>query len=92
MSTNSSERKRGFFEILAGILGSLTDGDLPRTHIVYSANLNFKRLPTYLATLEQLGLLAKIETSNGTKYKLTEKGNLFLKRYRDLVSLLKEEE
>ena len=87
-----SPHKRGFFEILAEILKSLTEGELPRTHIVYSANLNFKRLPAYLASLEKIGLIEKVRSDNGFKYRITEKGNAFLRRYQDMVSMLDEKE
>ena len=92
MKSNASPHKRGFFQILAEILESLTEGELPRTHIVYSANLNFKRLPAYLASLEKIGLIEKIKSEGGFKYRITEKGNTFLRRYQDMASMLDEKD
>ena len=81
-------RKRELFELLAAILQGLSDGEMARTHIMYSANLNFKRLPNYLVHLEELGLATKSNDQKQVRYCITEKGRLFLRRYEEMTSML----
>jgi len=88
MTQQDNARKRGFLEILAGMMEALSEGPMARTHLVYATNLNFRRLPRYLEYLEKVGLLTRVTNKNGTAYLITEKGKLFLKRYDEMVSML----
>ncbi|MGA2791306.1 MAG: winged helix-turn-helix domain-containing protein [Candidatus Bathyarchaeia archaeon] len=72
-------------EILGSILKVAGHGTL-KTHIMYRANLSHRQLEKYLAFLENKGLLIEfVAEETGTNlYKVTEKGNEFLKEYTHL--------
>ena len=82
--------RRGFIEVLSDILKSLSKGDKGPTRIVYTANLNFRRLPSYLEYLEKIGLVVSTIDHDSKKYSVTEKGRQFLKRYGEMLALIDE--
>jgi predicted transcriptional regulator len=63
------KERRGKVEILADVLFVARYG-ATKTEIVYKANLNFRRLKSYLDYLEGKGLLA----NSGPFYSSTERG------------------
>jgi len=80
-------RARDKLYIIAEILDIAKDGAL-RTQIMYQANLSFPRLHDYLRFLLKIDLLEKIEKEGKLIYKSTEKGMVFLQRYREISVLL----
>jgi len=77
------KERRGQVEIIADILFAARDGAL-KTEIVYTANLNFKRVKSYLDYLEDKGLLE----NSGPFYKSTERGEEFLRTHHLLKGIL----
>ena len=67
---------RSRLEIIADILKAAGNG-AKKTRIMYFANLSYSLLEKYLAAV----IKAKMLTSNGDKYEITEKGRVFLERF-----------
>lgn len=60
-----------------------------KTDIVYKTNLNFKLVKKYLDFLLLKGLIAEDGLQRRRKlYRTTEKGKMFIKRYRETVKLI----
>ncbi|WP_292487005.1 winged helix-turn-helix domain-containing protein [Methanohalobium sp.] len=66
-------------DISEEILNAAIEG-AKKTHLVYSANLNFDIINKYLDMLEEKGLIEK----EGNLYVTTEKGKKFQELARDL--------
>ncbi len=59
-----------------------------KTRIMYKSNLSYSQLQKYLALLVSIGLLEK-ENFEGTDFfKVTQKGDEFLKGYQQIKRLL----
>jgi predicted transcriptional regulator len=69
-------KKRDRLSLIAAILKEVESGS-KKTHIMYAANLSFKLLKKYLETALALGFIQPA----GSRYELTAKGRMFLKRY-----------
>ena len=69
---------RSRFQIVADVL-SVTAGGAKKVHIMFKANLSYELLVRYLAEVLDAGLV-RFEGSAG-RYRLTRKGEDFLKRY-----------
>ncbi|RZN35660.1 MAG: transcriptional regulator [Methanophagales archaeon ANME-1-THS] len=78
MDVGKNER-RDRFEILSDILLVARHG-AGKTEIVYKANLNFKRVKSYLNDLEEMGLLE----NSGSVYTSTERGREFVHSYQTM--------
>ena len=76
--------RRSQADICADILRVASNG-AKKSHIVYKANLNFRIVKGYIQTLIMGGLLAAEED----KFYSTEKGNEFLKKYKELLVPMK---
>ena len=75
--------RRGWLEVVADILDAANKrGGVNKTRIVYKANLNFRRIESYLEILMEGGLIEK-HSAEGL-FKTTERGRDFLKRYREI--------
>lgn len=60
-----------------------------KTEIVYKANLNFKQAQKYLDFLRGKGVLTIDVSRRGKKkYRTTEKGRAFIKRYQKTLELI----
>jgi predicted transcriptional regulator len=79
--------KRGFLEILAEILNSLSDGELIKTHITFKCKLDSRAVAKYLNILLKNGLIRKLDKEN-TLFMITKKGSEFLMQYNKLMSLI----
>jgi len=80
--------RRGAIRILADMLVVACRG-AKKTDIVYKTNLNFKVAKRYLDFLLLKGLITADNFHSGRKvYRTTEKGKLFIKRYRETVELI----
>ena len=77
-----SKERRGKLEIMVEILDICKGGAL-KTEIVYQANLNFKRVGTYLPFLEKRNLIE----SSGSIFRTTDKGKEFLDNYHKVKQL-----
>jgi predicted transcriptional regulator len=77
--------RRSDVQIIVGILEVALHG-AGKTEVVYKANLNFGQAKKYMSFLMDNGLLSTVASSNGSnKYQTTEKGKLFVKRYRETL-------
>ncbi|MCK4474462.1 winged helix-turn-helix domain-containing protein [Candidatus Bathyarchaeota archaeon] len=68
---------RSKLEIVADILDAVGDG-AKKTRIMYIANLSYKLLGKYLTKTVEAGLVS----SNNNYYEVTEKGRVFLERFK----------
>ena len=78
--------RRGAVKIIVDILEIALKGAM-KTEIVYKANLNFKIVQKYLDFLIKKGLMS-VSSNKRKKYKTTEKGREFIKRYKEAVELI----
>lgn len=60
-----------------------------KTQIMYKANLGFSQLNEYLSLLLELELIEVHTEDKREIYKTTSKGLEYLKRYREILSMLK---
>lgn len=80
------ERKRARIEIIYDILFFIKkepNGVKP-THILYRANLSPELLKKYLKVLLYDRLIKKVGKSKRVRYKITERGLVFIKRVKAL--------
>ncbi|MFP4424573.1 MAG: winged helix-turn-helix domain-containing protein [Candidatus Woesearchaeota archaeon] len=84
------KRKRERLEVIHDILATVQDKGLIRpTRLLQLSNLSPKMFRDYLDELTSSGLLGKTEKPfNG--YQLTEKGYLFLERYKIFSNFVEE--
>lgn len=81
--TSKSLVRRSRIEILSCIVELCRD-PMPRTHIMYKANLSQRQLNTYLKFLLRVGLIGR----ESNEYRITEKGFEFIKKYDRIKKLL----
>ncbi|KXA95302.1 hypothetical protein AKJ36_00975 [candidate division MSBL1 archaeon SCGC-AAA259I07] len=81
-----SRERRSRLDVYADILEAVKGGS-KKTHIVYQANLNFKRCKKYLDNLRGNGLI-KAESNPPLVWSITEEGKEFLKKYDDMRDIL----
>lgn len=62
-------------------------GKVIPTHILYGANLSYKRMKQYLSALLQNGFIEKLNEENRVYYKLTEKGQKFIKEFKKIEQI-----
>ena len=74
-------RYRSRLEIIADVLEAVGDG-AKKTRIMYVANLSYKLLGKYLKKTIEANLL----NFNNDYFEVTEKGRLFLERFKDFSS------
>ena len=82
-----SRKRRDRMFIIAEILNIAKSGSL-KTQIMYRANLSFAQLNEYLSFLTEMELLEIKEEEKKTIYEITEKGDQYLEKYKDISSLL----
>ena len=74
-------------DIVAAILKSATqEGGTGMTRIMYNSFISFNQIKEYLTLLVQNGLLEYHEGNR--KYKISKKGNRFLRLYENVDELL----
>lgn len=83
-----STKRRDKLYIIANIL-EITKEDTLKTQVMYKANLSFTQLNDYLEFLLKINLLEKTANNTKEKYRATSKGEDFVKRYYELIELLK---
>lgn len=80
--------RRSAINVLVDILAVALKG-AKKTDIVYKTNLNFKVAKRYLNFLLAKGLITAGSFQSRRKvYRTTEKGKMFIKRYRETVELI----
>jgi len=80
--------RRGAIDILMDML-IVASKEASKTDIVYKTNLNFNVVKKYLDFLLRKGLIeADGVQRNRKSYRTTDKGRLFIRRYREAVQLI----
>lgn len=72
--------RRSRIDIIIDVLEVAIMG-VNKTSVVYKSNLNFKLAEKYLELLQKQGMVE----NRGDKYITTEKGNVFLKKAKELT-------
>jgi len=72
--------RRSRIDIIMDVLEVAIKG-VNKTSVVYKSNLNFKVAQKYLELLQKHGMVE----NQGNIYTTTEKGNLFLKKAKELT-------
>lgn len=62
-------------------------GESKPTHILYRANLSYKRFAKYLAILKEGGFIEEAKKGTSTVYRITQKGSDFLREYHKIKQL-----
>ena len=93
-------RNRSDIEICADILRVLTTGPVPKTHVMYRANLSYGMLNAYLDLLTSADLIEKKEASSAVRkdvemgghydslYGLTSKGMTVVQKLKPLEEIM----
>ncbi len=80
--------RRGAIDILTDML-VVASKEASKTDIVYKTNLNFSVVKKYLGFLLRKGLIEANGVQGDRKnYRTTDKGRLFVRRYREAVELI----
>ena len=80
-------KRRDRLHIIAEILCITKDGSL-KTQIMYKANLSFAQLNEYLNFLTQIEIVSVKKENNKIFYKITDKGQHYLEKYREISEIL----
>lgn len=86
-----SQKRRDKLYIIAQILELTRDGIL-KTQIMYRANLSFTQVNEHLNFMLRINLLERFTEDGKEFYRATEKGLIFLQRYREINELLKADD
>lgn len=81
------QKRRDRLYIIAEILTIAKDGCL-KTQIMYRANLSFAQLNEYISFLIKMELLKIKNENRKNMYRTTAKGDKYLEKYKDISSLL----
>ena len=82
--------RRSKVEIIADILRSTNGTGATKTQIVYRANLNFKLATGYIQYLLKKGYLREVTENNRKVYRVTERGEAFLREFYTIARELDE--
>jgi predicted transcriptional regulator len=80
-------KRRDRLYIMAEILKIAKEGSL-KTQIMYRANLSFAQLNEYLSFLTKMNLVKLQNTNKRNIYIITQKGEKYLDKYREISFLL----
>jgi len=86
VDVNLLREKRDTIKLIVDIL-EITLNEATKTDIVYKANLNFKQVQKFLDFLIKKGLIS-VSSNKRKRYRTTEKGKEFIRRYRKIVELI----
>lgn len=78
--------RRSKLDLYADVLRAVKDKSR-KTHIVYEANLNFKRCEGYLEKLKENGLV-EINAHSPLQWDITEKGREYLEKYKEIRDII----
>lgn len=79
-------KRRSKLDLYADILKAVKD-ESRKTHIVFEANLNFKRCEKYLEKLKENGLV-EINAHSPLQWDITDKGREYLEKYDQIREIL----
>jgi len=85
-----SSWKRGFLEIMAEILDSLSGSPLKKTHITYKCNLDSRAVTKYLSIMFYVGLV-EVSKKDSSFYTITEKGIKYRNQFNSFASLMEKD-
>ena len=88
-----SSQKRSKIEIIKDILLTIQNNQnkIPPTKLMRFSNLSFQMFQEYLDELEQKEFVKSIQTGpKRSVYSLTEKGQIFLSKYKEFNNFLCE--
>ena len=85
-----SSWKRGFLEITAEILDSLSSSPLKKTHITFKCNLDSRAVTKYL-TIMKASRLIDISEKDSSFYIITQKGLKYRNQFNSFVSMVEED-
>jgi predicted transcriptional regulator len=85
------KRGRDRLSIIAKILEIAEEGAL-QTQIMYRANLSFSLLTEYMKFLLKNRLLEQTVYKGTRRYKTTPKGLMFLRRYNEVMEIVRSQE
>lgn len=86
---SATKEKRSKLDILTKILEAVVEGKTRKTHIMYSARLNFYQTQRFLNFLLEVNLVKEMKTDGRRMYEITEKGLIFLNSYKKVQELIK---
>lgn len=86
MVTESHRRTR--LEIIASILHACRRSGVKKTHLLYHCNLSFSQLEKYLRFILEAKLVAVENDGSHRLFKISGKGENFLKSYESLKALI----
>jgi predicted transcriptional regulator len=78
-------RNRSRYETIYTVL-KIALRQIKKTHIMYSANLSYHQLTRYLHVL----LRKRLITKQGTYYVTTAQGRMFIEKFTEIQTLLRE--
>lgn len=96
----AGSRNRSDIEICADILRVLTTGAVPKTHVMYRANLSYGMLNAYLDLLINADLIEKMEAGSAVRkdpelrghydsvYVLTSKGMTVVQKLKPIEEIM----
>jgi len=85
-----SSWKRGFLEITAEILDSLSGSPLKKTHITFKCNLDSRAVTKYLSIMLYVGLV-DVSKKDSSFYTITEKGLKYRNQFQSFVSVMEKD-
>lgn len=85
-----SSWKRGFLEITAEILDSLSSSPLKKTHITFKCNLDSRAVTKYL-TIMRASRLIDVSEKDSSFYIITQKGIEYRNQFNSFVSMVEED-
>ncbi len=81
-------RRRSNIEIIADML-RVGENGAGKTQIMYSANMSYAQIQTYLGFLLSHGFVNKVHVGNpSVTYRVTEKGGQLLKNIEGIMEIL----
>jgi predicted transcriptional regulator len=80
--------RRSKFEIISEILAVSMNNGVNITKIVYKVNLNFKMAQEYISYLVENEFLEEVTDGTKKKYRTTEKGRDFIRKFREACDAL----
>jgi predicted transcriptional regulator len=89
VAKNNRFRNRSKMSLIANIL-RIAEKGIPRTHLMYKANLSHRMLRNYVPFLIQQGLLEEVTNEpscRSTVYRTSRRGNEYLETYSALLNI-----
>ena len=82
--------KRGFLEIIAEILESLSASPMKKTHITFRCNLDSRAVTKYLKIIMSVGLVERSQKDESF-FVITEKGVQYRNHFRSFMSMMEQD-